>query len=40
MDKASLFVVVVDISEPFKIDESSYTSKIKVIDQSFNYTKI
>lgn len=39
MDKASLFAVVVDISEPFKIDDNCYTTKIKIIDESFNYTK-
>ncbi len=39
MDKASLFAVVVDISEPFKIEDNCYTTKIKIIDSSFNYTK-
>ena len=33
-----LFAVVIDISEPYKIEKSTnYTTKLKVIDPSFNY---
>jgi len=33
-----LFAVIIDISEPYKAEESNnYTTKLKVIDPSFNY---
>ena len=33
-----LFAVIIDISEPYKSQESTnYTTKLKVIDPSFNY---
>jgi hypothetical protein len=32
------FAVIIDISEPYKSEESTnYTTKLKVIDPSFNY---
>lgn len=33
-----LFAVIIDISEPYKSEESTnYTTKLKIIDPSFNY---
>lgn len=33
-----LFAIIIDISEPYKTEESTnYTTKLKVIDPSFNY---
>lgn len=33
-----LFAIIVDISEPYKTEESTnFTTKLKVIDPSFNY---
>lgn len=33
-----LFAIIIDISEPYKTEESTnYTTKLKIIDPSFNY---
>ena len=37
---ALLFGVIIDISEPFKYeDNDNYTTQLKIIDPSFNYSK-
>ena len=39
--KILTFGVIIDTSEPFKVPESTnYTVKLKVVDQSFNYSQV